>query len=249
MRKTDLNRLQVLRRVRDFLQPMANDLALAGAFLELQAVIARLTDEAARQDGQRRQALVGTDTVTLLAKTLRNDVLRPVVHLARIVTPDALASGLGSGTSFHLPRVTDLERLLTASRGVYDTVKPYEDKLIAAGLPKGHLDRMVSTGEALKAAVDARAQSMLQRAAAGSSTIAQGRRAVQVLRLVDSLVRPLLRGDAGKMSAWMQAKRLGRVSAGASEVVVVPDSGVAPAASPEGRSAAEGVAGEVERAA
>lgn len=90
MRISDKNRLQVLRRVRDYLQPLAKDPALAVSYAELEGVIVRLTDEGARQDGHRRQAKIGTDTVELPAATLRNDLLRPVVHLVKIVTPDAV---------------------------------------------------------------------------------------------------------------------------------------------------------------
>lgn len=228
MRNTDKNRLQVLRRVRDYLQPMAKDPALTGAYAELEGVIVRLTDEGARQDGQRRQAKIGTDTVMSLAATLRNDLLRPVVHLVKIVTPDAVPTGLPSSKPFNLPRSMDFEGLLTVAKGFHDTAKPYEDKLTAAGLPKDHLSRMLVGSDALKAAIDARAQNVLQRAAAGSSAIAQGKRAVQVLRLVDSLVQPLIRGDVGKQRGWAQAKRIGRATASVVEPASLPVVGGTP---------------------
>ncbi len=209
MRVTDRKRLQVLRRVRDFLKPMAEEPTLSTVLAELDALIARMTVESNLQDSHDRQAKIGADQVSALARTLRIDLLRPVLHLVRSVAPDAFNSGLPGVSSLTLPKSEDRQGLITAANGVYDVAKPYEVRLTAAGLPKDHLARLQAGSDALRDAIDARAQSVLRRGAAGTSTIAASRRSGQLIRLIESLVAPLLRGDAGKLRAWSAAKRLG----------------------------------------
>ncbi|MCC6930960.1 MAG: hypothetical protein IT359_18360 [Gemmatimonadaceae bacterium] len=82
---------------------------------------------------------------------------------------------------------------------------------MAAGLPKGHLARLLAGNEALNAAVDARDRNVVQWVAAGTTTISKGRRAVRLLKLLDSLVMPLIRANDGERNAGLVAKRLGRV--------------------------------------
>jgi len=258
------NRLQVLRRVRDFLKPMAEEAALAAVLVELDGVIDRMTEEGNRQDAHARQAKNGTGHVSALAHELRSDLLRPVLQLVKTVAPDAFASGFPGSESLALPETRDRQGLITAANGVYATAKPYEAKLTAAGLPKEHLARLQAGAIALREAIDERAQSMLKRGAARSSATAESKRAVQLLRLIDTLVVPLLRRDAGKLSAWASAKRMGyrvvgtSVPAGDGVIetgtsvsgVSVTGTGI-PAASvlSQHASNASGVAGEVTKAA
>ncbi|MFN8669644.1 MAG: hypothetical protein U0164_20820 [Gemmatimonadaceae bacterium] len=263
MRNVEKNRLQVLRRVRDFLQPMAEEPTLATAFAELESTIVRMTEEATRQDRHGREALMGTDSVGALAQALLNDLLRPVVHLVKTVTPDALTAGVPAAASLKLPRSRSVEGLITAARGFHDTAKPYEEKLVAAGLPKGHLARLLAGSDALSAAIDARARNVVQRSAAGTTTISEGKRAMRLLKLLDSLVMPLIRADEGKRKAWSVAKRSGRGRGGVGESlgegsatapVVVPVVTVAPSGAAVGvlsgdQTGAAGGAGEVAKAA
>lgn len=253
-------RLQVFRRVRGFLTPMAEEPTLRAVFAELESAIERMTVEGTRQDRHARQARIGTDRVAVLARTLRSDLLRPVVQLVKTVLPDTVASGLPATASMTLPKAKDRQGLITAAAGLYETAKAYEDKLTAAGLPKEHLARLLAGSEALREALDARAQSLLQRGAAVSSAQSEGQRAGRLLQLIDLLVQPLIRGDAGQLRAWAAAKRLGYGRSGAVDaetgaeaapvVAVVADGGAtAIAASPANPPAATREAGEAAMAA
>lgn len=210
MRTSDQQRLQVLRRVRDFLQPMAGEPRLAVAYGDLEATIERLEQEGGRQDLHARRARRGTDDAARLARTLRQDLMRPLAQLVRAVAPDAQRQELPGDKVLSVPRGRSRQGLLVVAQGLHDLAKPHEAQLTAAGLPAGHLADLQRAAAALKVALDARAQDYLQRASATTSMRAGARRAVQLLRLLDALVEPMLRDDPGRYRAWKQARRLPR---------------------------------------
>ncbi len=257
MRVTDRKRLQVLRRVRDFLKPMAEEPTLTAALVELDGVIARMTEEAERQDVNAQQAKIGTHQVAALAHRLRLDLMRPVLRLVRRVAPDAFNSGIAGGVSLALPRSSDRQALITAANALYQIAKQYEGRLTAAGLPKDHLATLVAASDALRDAIDTRAQRVLQRGAAGTTAAEEGRRSAEIVQLLDALVVPQLRGEVGQRKAWAAAKRLGGRAGVAAEASVEGGGGggaavvavSAVALLSQTRTAAEGEVGEVSRAA
>lgn len=255
MRVSERNRLQVLRRLRDFLKPMAEEPTLTAVLAELDDVIERMTAEAERQDSNAHLAKIGTRQVAALAQSLRLDLVRPVLRLVRRVAPDALTTAGSALVSLKLPKGEDRQALITAANAVYQTAKQYEAKLTAAGLPKDHLAKLLVASDALRDAMDTRAQRVLERGAAATTTAAQGRRSMEIVHLIDALVVPLLRGDAGKLRAWGAAKRLGYRASGVTETteVTAPTAAAvgAPAVGmlPNVESDAGGRAEEVTRAA
>ncbi|MBK8058405.1 MAG: hypothetical protein IPK33_11195 [Gemmatimonadetes bacterium] len=255
MRVSERNRLQVLRRLRDFLKPMAEEPTLTAVLAELDDVIERMTAEAERQDSNAHLAKIGTRQVAALAQSLRLDLVRPVLRLVRRVAPDALTTAGSALVSLKLPKGEDRQALITAANAVYQTAKQYEDKLTAAGLPKDHLAKLLVASDALRDAMDTRAQRVLERGAAATTTAAQGRRSMEIVHLIDALVVPLLRGDAGKLRAWGAAKRLGYRGAGSTGTAEGEVAAVVPAVAPAVgvlsgvQTAADQGAGEVTKAA
>jgi hypothetical protein len=212
MRTSFKNRLQMFRRVRDLIQPMANDPAIAVPARELDGVIERLTLHARQQDAHGRQSRHGTEIVLGLARTLREDLVRPVVLLARTIPADRWAVNAPGARSLSSLRRRDFEGLLATARGLHDAAIVHEQALVATGLPVGHLAKLVAGADALGAALDARQQQWLKRASSTAGAREESRRGMRIVRLVDSLVRPLIRTDAGMLAAWEQAQRLPRVS-------------------------------------
>jgi len=200
---------------------MANDPAIAPAFAELDGVIERMTVHGSRQYTQDREAKHGTERVGMLARTLRNDLVRPVALLVKTINPEAVPQAPGKG-ALSLPRVRDLEGIMSAAKGFHDVALPHEERLLAAGLPKEHLRQLLAGVVALKEAIDARAQMYLQRSVSGNTVVAEAMRATTILRLIDALVLPRLRGDAGQLAAWNQARRVVRTAVGTSVVSIDP---------------------------
>jgi len=239
MRTDHKTRLQMLRRVRDFLQPLADDPALAASISELDGVIERMTVHMRRQDMQDRQTKFGTESIAILTRNLRDDLLRPVTLLVRTIIPDGVPQVPGKG-ALSVPRGRDREGLITAAKGFHDAALPYEAPLVAAGLPRGHLAKLIEGAEALRAAVDGRAQAYLLRAASRATAAAEAKRATTLVRLIDSLVRPRFRGNPGELAAWDQARRTVRLSVSSS---------ASPVAAPEGATSVTSPGVVVERIA
>lgn len=209
MRAVDKNRLQVLRRVRDFLKPMAEDPKLSGVFAELEVVIARATAEGERQERLERQARSATVSINALAQELRDDLLHPLSRLVRKVARGAQVEGQPIEIALALPRQRDHEGLIAAANAIHTLAKPYEAQLIAAGLPKELLGELPRVTAALKTAIDARAQDYLNRSHAAAQGQAEGRNASELLRFTNALMRKQVRKDPALRKAWEQAKRLG----------------------------------------
>lgn len=252
MRAVDKNRLQVLRRVRDFLTPMSDDPKLSVVFAELEKLIDRVTAEGERQERYQRQAQSATVSVSALAQELREDVLGPLAKLVTRVAKGTLVDGKPIEAALALPRERDHQGLISAANAIHALAKPHEEKLVAAGLPKDLLDEVQQVSAALKTAIDARAQHYLNRSHARMQGITESRNAGDLLRLINALMRKQLRGNAAMRRAWGQAKRMGTSSGGGGDAgngaVEAPTLVTGPVAG-GAREAAEGGAGEVARAA
>lgn len=214
MRATEKNRLQVLRRVRDFIKPMSGDPKFSGIIGELDATIERATVEVERQERLQRQARSATVSIRGLSDELRIDLLLPLAKLVRKVAAGTQVDGKPIEVALALPRERDYEGLISAANAIHALAKPHEERLVSAGLPKGHLGELQQASAALKGAIDARAQDYLHRAHAGAQATTEGRNAAELLRLIDALMRKQLRGNPAMRKAWSQAKRIGRASSG-----------------------------------
>lgn len=240
MRATEKNRLQVLRRVRDFIKPMEQDSKFSAIIAELDATIERATAEVERQERLQRQAKSATVSIRGVAEELRGDLLVPLAKLVRKVGAGTQEDGKPIEVALALPRERDHEGLISASNAIHALATPHEERLVAAGLPKGHLGELQQAAATLKKAIDARAQDYLNRSHAGEQATIEGRNAASLLRLIDSLMQKQLRGNPAMRKAWRQAKRIGRSSGGAVEggggetppVVVPVGGGTVPAVTP-----------------
>lgn len=260
MRAVDRNRLQVLRRVRDFLTPMSNDPKLSAVYVELEKLIDRVTAEGERQERYQRQAQSATVSVSALAQELREDLLGPLAKLVTRVAKGTLVDGKPIEAALALPRERDHQGLISAANAIHALAMPHEEKLVAAGLPKDLLSEVQQASAALKAAIDARAQHYLNRSHARMQGITESRNAGDLLRLINALMRKQLRGSVAMRRAWGQAKRMGASSGGGGDagnggveapaVITGPMAGGAREAAEGGaREVAEGGAREVARAA
>lgn len=257
MRAIEKNRLQVLRRARDFVKPMADDPRLTSVVDELDSLIERATAEGVRQERMHRQARSATAQIAALATELREDLLSPLSTVVRKVARGEQVNGKPIEVLLRLPRERDHVGLLAAADAIHALALPHQAQLLAAGLPSTLLDELRDTTVALRAAIDARAQDYLNRAHARASGAVERRNAREALMLVHALLRKQLRGNAALRQAWHQARRVGRrgsVAAAEPGVAVTPEVVTPPGTLTmrepgETSVTAERVAGEVAKAA
>lgn len=205
MRSKEMQRLQMFRRVRDFLtsRPLTEDAALH--LKRLDDVITRLTNEAARQAHQAQLTKVETRRARVLARELHEDFLRRVLRVGKSILPSDGAAGAAVRAVLRSPRPQRREQLLHSAEAMARLVQAHEAQFEAAGLGKGHVQRLQEAARALREASDAREQERVRRSAATRAVqeaTAEGMRYVQVL---DAFLSAELRHDAALRAAWRSA--------------------------------------------
>ncbi len=214
MRGIDRNRLKVLRRVRDFIKPMAVDHSLGTVLAELEATVARMTAEAERQERHQRQAKSTTTSISALSQESRDELLQPLARLMRKVARGSQVDGTPIEVALALPRERDYQGLISAANAIHARAQPHEATLVTTGLATDHLAEVRRVTDALEDAIDARAHDYLHGSHARTLGITEGRNAGEMVRLIDAILRRRLRTNPAMRAAWTQAKRLGQNGAG-----------------------------------
>lgn len=209
MHSNHANKLQMIRRVRELLGERANDPQLGESVRQLDAVLARLKASSVAQDNAFRVRRSLTVTIAASARALRLDLLRPA-HLAmRAAFPDAAAETEALRAATRPPtRRTDYERLLVAARSMALAIEQHEAQFLAAALSLAFAERLRSAADALERLIVARSTQEQRRMAATRGNATEARRGVALVRLIDALVQPSLRGDPQRAAEWAKAMRL-----------------------------------------
>lgn len=212
MRITQKSRVQMFRRVRDLLRADVVPATIQPTLNQLEGVISRLDAHATQQELSTRRTRSGTQSLRDRVRRLRRELLAPVVLVGRAVsiTNDTEVMALRSAS--RMPREGDYEGLLASAQAIAKVVEDHQDAFVNAGLPKEHLARLVAETAALKGAIDARGQESARRAAATKGTIAETRRGVQLVRLINALYAPTLASDESRLAEWRTAIALARES-------------------------------------
>ena len=202
-----MNKLQTLvlqwaRRVRDFLveRDVKSDLAeLASLRTELDDVIGQLTADAAAQEAITKQSRVQTREINRLRTTLRDKQMKPIVRLSRtmelqIQNPEQ---------TFVLPDFNiDSERLAAAADAMVTALNTVGPQFVARGFAAGFVEQLSTTAKALRAAIDQRAQQVSRRTGTTAAMLKHETRAMQLVRVIDTLVRPVIETDPELLAAW-----------------------------------------------
>lgn len=235
MRTRHKHILSLLRRVNTFVGTVkAPGDPLATAARELAESITRLEDFGARQEEHNRRMLALTTRARARARTLRSDHLRSVSLAARAALPHESTDAVALEQSVRLPRYgVDYEQVVLAARGVASVAEAHQERLRAAGLPAQFLESLEAAASELVALIGERAEEFQRRVAATKGVESSADRGLAMVRLLDSLVRPLIRDDAVRLVEWERVIRRTRSSGGATTTA---DAGT-PAPAPGGESA------------
>ncbi|MGQ0647245.1 MAG: hypothetical protein ACT4P7_06710 [Gemmatimonadaceae bacterium] len=221
-------RLSMFRRVRELLASEPATAAIAIPVAELDGVITRLSEFGARQDEHQRRRRALTAALQEQSRMLRHDLMRPVALAARTVFPKESGDGATLRQSVRMPvHRADYEQLIVTARGMAAAVEEHAARFIAVGLPPDFVGRLRAGADALVAAVDARSQEEQRRVASTQGVGTEAQRGLAVVRLLNALVKPTLRGDPARAAEWGKAIRLAR-SPSPVAVPVLPVVPVAP---------------------
>jgi hypothetical protein len=206
----EIRKFDMLRRVQQFLD---NDTA---------AKLGALNASAARKEFDRvvagmaaNERTQATSTLNAKSETAVKSVLRRelVMHHMRPVATIA-AAHLGDVPGFTAlrlpPKGIRVAVLVEAAMAMADAARAHQAVFVANGLSADFADALVRAAAAVRASIDARAQSIMSRAGAREGLRATASRAYLVLRMLDTQVQSALVDDPKTLAEWKSAKRIGR---------------------------------------
>jgi hypothetical protein len=100
--------------------------------------------------------------------------------------------------------------LIQDAMAMAEAARAHEQVFVEYACPANFADALVAAAEAVRASIDARAESIMTRAAAREGISATASRAHLVLRVLDALVQVALAHDPKGLAAWRSAKRIGK---------------------------------------
>jgi hypothetical protein len=243
--------LQWARRVRDFLAEygIKSDLAeLATIKQQLDDTIGQLTVNAASQEAITKQSRVQTTEIWRLRNDLREGHLKPIVRMSRTMKLQIN----GSDITFVLPdNRENNERLAAAGDAMVTALNVVGKEFVARGFAANFVEQLSSATKALRDAIDQRSAQLSRRTGTTAAMASQGDHALKLVRLIDTLVRPVVQSDPVLLSAWESVVALPRQSASGGVVAATPVTSTTPAtpATATTPSSVIGAAGQAPQAA
>jgi hypothetical protein len=235
MKKFQTQVLQWARRLRDFLvsHEIKSDVAeLTQMLQELETTLGQLTADAAAQEAITKQSRVQTTEIKRLRKTLRDGQMKPIVRMSRTMKLQINSTEI----TFVLPqRTINSERLAAAADAMVTALDVVGPQFVARGIAANFVEQLSTTTKALRTAIDQRAAQLSRRIGTTAAMEAHETHIVQIVRVLDTIVRPVIDNDPELLAAWNNLLALPRVPKAASGVVVKsvgsgePSGGTSPA--------------------
>ena len=190
------------RRIRDFLfgyDLKSNIAELPTLRQELDEALEKLTSGAADQDAIAKQARVQTTEIRRLRQTLREKHLKPIVRMSRTMALEITDPEI----TFALPHQKAIsERLATAADGMVTALKKVGPQFIARGFAPDFVEQLSAATKALRDAIDQRSVHVSRRTGATAAMERDATRVTQLVRVIDTVVRPVIEHDADVLAAW-----------------------------------------------
>jgi hypothetical protein len=204
--------LEVLRRVLAFLAvtEVKPELGIIAKHVEeLKGVIEQLIAEMVSQERSDRAYRSSASTARMQARRLREVFLRPVVGYGKKLFKD-------EPTLFRMltmPGGRGYQRLITAAYAVADVAAERKDAFVAAGFREDFADQVRKATALLAETIDARGSHLGHRSGATSGMSQELSKGRELVRLLDTLVRPWLAEHAPeKVAEWKTLTRFARAT-------------------------------------
>jgi hypothetical protein len=214
--------LQWARRLRDFLvahEPKSDVAELAALRKDLDDAITQLTAGAAAQEAITKQSRVQTTEIKRLRSVLRDGNMKPIVRMSRTMKLEVN----GTEITFVLPDPNaDSERLASAGDAMVTALNVLGPQFVARGFAANFVEQLSNAVKALRDAIDQRSAQVAKRTGTTAAIQQEGDRAVQLVRVIDTLVRPVIKTDPDLLAAWDNLLILPRRQKSAGGVVAKP---------------------------
>jgi len=219
MKRSQTLVLQWARRVRDFLvgHDLKSDIAeLTPLRQELDEVLGQLTADAAAQEAVTKQSRVQTTEIRRLRKSLRDGHLKAIVRMSRTMQLEID----GTKITFVLPSYKVVsEQMAAKSDAMVTALQVLGPQFVARGFAPNFVEQLSSATKALRDAIDQRAAQISRRTGTTAAMLAHETRVIQLVRVIDALVRPVIQTDQELLATWESVVALPRGSKSSGSVV------------------------------
>jgi len=204
-----IRKFDMLRRVQQFMDAFAAELTVVNATAarkELDQLVKNMGTNESTQALSTLTAKGQTAAQAALRHDLVEEHMRPVATIAA-----AHLRTVPNFKAFQLPRRdVKVAVLVQDATAMAEAARPYHQVFVENGRPQDFADALVAAAGAVRASIDARAQSIGSKAGARDGLKATATRAIAVVRLLDAQVKRALVDDPKALAAWKSAKRIGK---------------------------------------
>jgi hypothetical protein len=210
MRNIVMRGLQVLRRTAAFLGKEITVETTMGPIsrhvIELNGVIDRLSSLAAEQGETGRMVRDLTRKAREQADALVRAYARPVARQSKLL----FAVNTDLRESLKVPsRRVGYEKLIAHITGFANRAEEHKAKFVEAGLAEDFVERLRGQIKALEKTLAEKAELSGRRSAATAGAALEFSRAREMVRMLDSMVAPILVGT-GRLASWKSLSRFVR---------------------------------------
>lgn len=199
----------MLRRVQQFLDAFAAKLVTVNATAarkELDTLVQEMGANESTQATSTLNAKSQTALQAVLRRDLVNNHMRPVATIAAAHLRD-----VPGFKALQLPsNDVKVAVLVQDATAMAEAARAYQQVFVDNGRPENFADALLGAAGAVRASIDARAQSIVSKAGARDGLKATATRAHLVIRLLDAQVKTVLADDPKTLAAWKSAKRIGK---------------------------------------
>jgi hypothetical protein len=219
MRSAQIRKFDMLRRVQQFLDDSAANLAAVKATAarkELDTIVQEIGVHENAQASSKLSAKSETATQTSLRRKLWHHHMQPVATIA--------AAHLHDVPGFKALRMppdgAKAAVIVQDATAMAEAARAYKEVFLANGRAETFADALVAAAAAVRASIDTRARSIAVKAGARDGLKATAARASLVVKLLDAQVKSALVDDPKSLAAWKSAKRIGKGKVAKVEVAV-----------------------------
>jgi hypothetical protein len=200
--------LNTLTRVQRFLDQHGDALGTinqSGYRAILDDVVHTLSGHAVNQTTSKRVGAAETAKERVLRNTLKVNHMRPIAAVAAAQlrqVPDFLALKMP-------PRTSSSRALIAWAGAMGNAAATYGSTFVQAGLPADFLAGLQGAAAALSTAIALRGATKNAQTGATAGLDAEATRGRQAVKVLDTLVEPLIAGNIALLTQWNAAKKFG----------------------------------------
>ena len=209
MKAQQIRKFDMLRRIQQFLDAFAAKLVAVNATAarkELDQLVEQMGVNESTQAFSTLNAKSQTALQAALRRDLVNNHMRPIATIAAAHLRD-----VPGFKALQLPsNDVKVAVLVQDATAMAEAARAYQQVFVDNGRPQNFADALLAAAAAVRASIDARAQSIASKAGARDGLKVTATRAHLVIRLLDAQVKTVLVDDPKTLAAWNSAKRIGR---------------------------------------